>query len=355
MSERPTVSIIIPHLLGDVLSDCLVSIYAGTHGLAFEVIVADDQPYDDGSLGRALQRFPDVRVVRTTDGPQRAPKGMGAGCNRGLEVACGRYAMLLNSDVEVTAGWLTSLVAAAESDERIAACQPKVRSMRARSQFDYGGAAGGMIDVLGFTFCRGRIFEVVEEDRGQYDQSADIFWAMGGAMLVRRSCLEKTGLMDEEFFMHMEEIDLCWRFHLAGFRVLSVPESVVYHHGGYSLKADSFRKTYLNHRNQLIMILKNVSFLNLAWTFPARVLLLSATLLLPLVRGRWKHPFAALAGLFWIFAHPLNIWLRRSASSRARRVSDAEVMAKMYRGSIVYQHFVKGVRTAAELRVGVGA
>ena len=290
-------------------------------------------------------------MVKTGDDFHKSPRGMGAGCNRGLEVARGQYAMLLNSDVEVTDNWLASLVAVA-SDEGVAVCQPKVRSMQTRSRFDYGGAAGGMIDVLGFTFCRGRMFDVVEEDHGQYDRSEDIFWAMGGAMLIKMSCLEKTGLMDEDFYMHMEEIDLCWRFHLAGLRVLSVPGSVVYHHGAFSLKADSFRKTYLNHRNQLVLILKNWSFLNLSWAFPARVLLLSATLFLPLIKGNWKHPLAAIAGLLWVFTHPLNIWLRRSEARRSLAVSDAEVLRKMYRGSIVYQHYVRGVRTVAQLWAG---
>ena len=145
---------------------------------------------------------------------------------------------------------------------------------------------------------------------------------------------------------------LCWRFHLAGLRVLSVPGSVVYHHGAFSLKADSFRKTYLNHRNQLVLILKNWSFLNLFWAFPARVLLLSATLFLPLIKGNWKHPLAAIAGLLWVFTHPLNIWLRRREARRSLAVSDAEVLRKMYRGSIVYQHYVRGVRTVAQLWAG---
>ena len=341
---EPLVSIVIPHFLGDVLSTCLQAVYERTGDVAYEVIVADDQPHDDGSLGRARQQFPDIRIVKVGGG-----RGMGAGCNRGMEAAKGRYAMLLNNDVEVAEGWLPPLVEAAESDRRIAVCQPKVLSLRDRTRFDYGGAAGGMIDVLGYTFCLGRMFERVEQDAGQYDGPRNIFWAVGGAMLVRMSCLERTGLMDEAFYMHNEEIDLCWRMHLAGYRVVSVPRSTVYHYGGWSLQADSFRKAYCNHRNQLVMVLKNLSAERLIWAFPARAALEVATVALGALRGDWKHPVAALAGLLWVLTHPRNVLRRRRQAQRARAVSDRVVTRKMYRGAIVYAYFIRGIRTAASL------
>ena len=341
---EPVVSIVIPHWLGDVLSTCLEAVYERSKGVDFEVIVADDQPYDDGSLGRARQQFPGIRTVKVGGG-----RGMGAGCNRGMEVAGGRYAMLLNNDVEVAEGWLPPLIDAAERDPRIAACQPKVLSLRDRARFDYGGAAGGMIDAFGYTFCLGRMFEKVERDRGQYDSPRDIFWSVGGAMLVRMSCLKRTGLMDEAFYMHNEEIDLCWRMHLAGYRVISVPQSTVYHYGGWSLEADSFRKAYCNHRNQLVMVLKNLSAERLIWTFPARAAFEIATVALGVLRGDWKHPVAALAGLLWVLTHPGDVLRRRCQAQSARTVSDAVASRTMYRGSIVYAHFLRRIRTAASL------
>ncbi len=348
MEEGPMVSIIVAHYLDDILSGCLRAIYERTQGVSFEVIVADDQPYDDGSLGRALQRFPDIRVVKTGGGNGTPTRGMAAGYNRGLEVARGRYAMLMNNDVEVSTGWLEALVAAAEADEGIGACQPKVLSAREPKRFDDGGAAGGMMDVLGYPFCLGRVFDTVEEDEGQYDSSRDLFWALGGAVFIRMSCLEKTGRMDEAFYMHMEEIDLCWRLHLAGFRVVSVPRSVVYHYGGWSLGTERFVRVYLKQRNNLVMVLKNWSAGRLLWIFPLRVCLELCTLL-AIFKGDWKHPAAALGGLLWVFTHPLNILRRRREAQRFRTVSDGEVAAKMYRGSVVFQYFVKGVRTAVKL------
>ena len=344
MLREPLVSVIVPHFLGDILLTCLEFLYERTTGVPFEVIVADDRPHDDGSLQRAQARFPEIRVVNVGGG-----KGMGAGCNRGLEAARGEYAMLLNNDVEVTEDWLAPLVAAMEADPRVGVCQPKVRSLHQREKFDYGGAAGGMMDMLGYTFCLGRLFETVEEDRGQYDRSQEIFWAVGGAMFLRMRCLRETGRMDEGFYMHMEEIDLCWRFHLVGYRVISVPESMVYHYGGWTLDAKGFQKAYLNHRNQLVMVLKNLSALTLAWVFPARVLMEMSTLLLGIVKRDWRRPAAALCGLCWVMFHPTAILRRRRDAQRVRVVKDAEIIGKMYRGVVGIRYFLRGVRKASDL------
>ncbi len=346
--NKPLVSIIIPHYLGDILSECLTFIFERTWGISFEVIVADDQPYCDGSLARAQKKFPDIRIVKTGGGHGEPSKGMGAGCNRGLEVARGTYAMLLNSDVEVGAGWLPPLLAALKSDPGIGACQPKVRALHNRNMFDYGGAAGGLMDRWGFTFCQGRIFEFVEEDVGQYDRPRDIFWAIGGAMFLRIACLEKTGLMDEGFVMHMEEIDLCWRFHLAGYRIAYVPDSTVYHYGGFSLNADRYKKAYFNHRNQLVMMLKNLSLARLGYKFPIRVVMEFANVLW-LLKGHWKHPVAAIAGLLWVLLHPVDILRRRREARRVRIVDDGEIERQLFKGSVVYHYFVRGVKTAREL------
>lgn len=347
--NKPLVSIIIPHYLGDILSECLTFVYERTSDISFEVIVADDQPYSDGSLTRAKENFPEIRVVKTGGGNGRPSKGMGTGCNRGLEVARGMYAMLLNSDVEVGEGWASPLIAAMESNPSIGACQPKVRSLHDRKMFDYGGAAGGLMDKWGFTFCQGRIFEYVEEDVGQYDHPRDIFWAVGGAMFLRIAYLEQTGLMDEGFFMHMEEVDLSWRFHLAGYRLVYVPNSVLYHYNGFTLSSDSYKKAYFNHRNQLVMLLKNLSLSRLLYKIPIRLGMELANALL-LLKGNWKHPVAALAGLLWVLLHPVNILQRRRKTQRMRSVGDSEIERKLFRGSVVYRHFIRGAKTVRDLR-----
>lgn len=346
--NKPLVSIIIPHYLGDILSECLTFVYKRTSDISFEVIVADDQPYPDGSLARAKEKFPDIRIVKTGGGNGVPSKGMGAGCNRGLEAARGTYAMLLNSDVEVGEGWLPPLLATLSSDATVGACQPRVRSLRDRKMFDYGGAAGGLMDRWGFTFCQGRVFESVEEDVGQYDHPRDIFWAVGGAMFLRTACLERTGLMDEGFFMHMEEIDLCWRFHLAGYRLVYVPDSVLYHYNGFTLSADSYKKAYFNHRNQLVMLLKNLSLSRLLYKIPIRLGMELANVSL-LLKGNWKHPVAALAGLLWVLLHPVDILRRRRKTQKMRSVDDREIERKLFRGSVVYRHFIRGAKTVRDL------
>lgn len=346
--NKPLVSIIIPHYLGDILSECLTFVYERTSDISFEVIVADDQPYPDGSLARAKEKFPDIRIVKTGGGNGVPSKGMGAGCNRGLEAARGTYAMLLNSDVEVGEGWLPPLLAALSSDATVGACQPRVRSLRDRKMFDYGGAAGGLMDRWGFTFCQGRVFESVEEDVGQYDHPRDIFWAVGGAMFLRTACLERTGLMDEGFFMHMEEIDLCWRFHLVGYRLVYVPDSVLYHYNGFTLSADSYKKAYFNHRNQLVMLLKNLSLSRLLYKIPIRLGMELANVSL-LLKGNWKHPVAALAGLLWVLLHPVDILRRRRKTQKMRSVGDREIERKLFRGSVVYRHFIRGAKTVRDL------
>lgn len=344
----PDVSIIIPHYLGDILIDCLASIYEHTSGVTFEVIVADDQPHDDGSIGRALERWPDTRIVKTGGAHGKPSKGLACGCNRGLEVAKGRYAMLLNNDVEVSAGWLSELVLAADADDSIGAAQPKVRSMREKHRLDSEGAAGGMIDLYAYPYCLGRLFDTVEDDEGQYDAPRDIFWALGGAMFVRMSALEKTELLDEGFYMHMEEIDLCWRLHLCGYRVVSVPKSILYHWGGFSLKADSFQRLYLKHRNSLLMLIKNSSATTLLRRLPVRLLIEGITVA-AVLKGDWKRAAAAWAGVIWVLMHPFEVMRRRRLPQRVRKCTDAEVARRMHTGSVVWAYYLSGKKTASSL------
>jgi GT2 family glycosyltransferase len=180
------------------------------------------------------------------------------------------YYLLLNSDVEVTAGWLEPMVALLEDDLSIAACQPKIRSYHHRNMFEYSGAAGGWLDKYGYPFAKGRIFDICEEDRGQYDQSEPIFWASGAAMFIRPAVFHEMNGFDEYFFAHQEEIDLCWRIQLAGYAVYSCPASVVFHVGGGTLPKGNSKKTYLNFRNNKIMLSKNLPMSRKLWIMPAR-------------------------------------------------------------------------------------
>lgn len=229
----------------------LPSVVAHTEGDA-EVVVADNGSTDD-SLQWLRLNYPDVRVIRLDRN-----YGFAGGYNRALREVASEYVLLLNSDVEVTAGWWQPLVEVLDTECDVAAVAPKLLADMERTKFEYAGAAGGFIDYLGYPFCRGRILSNVEEDRGQYDNRRDIFWASGAAMCCRRELFEGLGGFDEDFFAHMEEIDLQWRMQLAGWRVVVEPKSVVYHLGGGTLPASS-RKIFLNHRNNLAMLFKCAS------------------------------------------------------------------------------------------------
>ena len=229
----------------------LPSVVAHTEGDA-EVVVADNGSTDD-SLQWLRLNYPDVRVIRLDRN-----YGFAGGYNRALREVESEYVLLLNSDVEVTAGWWQPLVEVLDTESDVAAVAPKLLADMERTKFEYAGASGGFIDYLGYPFCRGRILSNVEEDRGQYDNRRDIFWASGAAMCCRREVFESLGGFDEDFFAHMEEIDLQWRMQLAGWRIVVEPKSVVYHLGGGTLPASS-RKIFLNHRNNLAMLFKCAS------------------------------------------------------------------------------------------------
>lgn len=216
------------------------------------VIVADNGSTDD-SLAWLAEHYPEVGVIALD-----ANYGFAGGYNRALKQIDTQYCLLLNSDVEVTAGWWQPLVEILDSNADVAAVVPKILADRERDRFEYAGAAGGFIDYLGYPFCRGRILSSVERDEGQYDDARDIFWGSGAALCCRREVFLDMGGFDESFFAHMEEIDLQWRMQLAGWRIMVEPRSVVYHLGGGTLPA-SARKIYLNHRNNLAMLYKCAS------------------------------------------------------------------------------------------------
>ncbi|MBQ6612798.1 MAG: glycosyltransferase family 2 protein [Alistipes sp.] len=226
----------------------LPSVVQHTSGEA-EVVVADNGSTDD-SLQWLHDNYPQVRTIVLDQN-----YGFAGGYNRSLQQVDSDYVLLLNSDVEVTSGWWQPLVELLDNEKDVAAVAPKLRSVDNPDMFEYAGASGGFIDYLGYPFCRGRILSAVERDEGQYDDRRDIFWASGAALCCRREVYVELGGLDEDFFAHMEEIDLQWRMQLAGWRIMVEPRSVVYHLGGGTLPISS-RKVYLNHRNNLAMLFK---------------------------------------------------------------------------------------------------
>ncbi|RXE71249.1 glycosyltransferase family 2 protein [Muribaculaceae bacterium Isolate-002 (NCI)] len=236
----------------DMMRRFLPEVVRSTPAEEADVIVADNGSTDN-SLQVLAEEFPSVKVIVLDKN-----YGFAEGYNRALASVEHEYAVLLNSDVATSDGWLDALKAEMRDNADVAACQPKILSAERRNMFEYAGACGGYIDRHGYPYCRGRIFGSVEEDRGQYDTPADVAWASGAALMVRRKEYLAAGGLDGAFFAHMEEIDLCWRLRLRGFRVRVVPASKVYHLGGGSLPAGNPRKTYLNFRNNLLMLYKNL-------------------------------------------------------------------------------------------------
>ena len=224
--------------------------YSAMEGV--EICVADNASTDE-SVSYLQVNFPNVRLIVLDKN-----YGFADGYNKALQQVEAEYVVLLNSDVEVTPHWLEPLVEYMDAHPEVAACQPKIRSERNKEYFEYAGAAGGYIDKYGYPFCRGRIFEVVEKDQGQYDTIQPIFWATGAALFIRLKDYQEAGGLDGRFFAHMEEIDLCWRLRSRGRGIVCIPQSVVYHVGAATLKKENPRKTFLNFRNNLLMLYKNL-------------------------------------------------------------------------------------------------
>jgi len=234
------------------LKQFLPVLFANTDYVEAEIIVADNAS-TDGSVDYLFKTYPKLRVIILEKN-----YGFAGGYNKALEQIQAKYYVLLNSDVEVTPGWLNPMIDYLETHNEVVACQPKIKAFHTRNFFEHAGASGGFIDYLGFPFCRGRVLGTAEEDRGQYNEVCDVFWATGACLVIRSEIFWKAGAFDETFFAHMEEIDLCWRLKARGHRIVCVPESAVYHVGGGTLNVESPYKTYLNFRNNLLMLYKNL-------------------------------------------------------------------------------------------------
>lgn len=232
-----------------------------------EIIIADNASTDN-SISFLQKNFPEIKIIKFDEN-----FGFAEGYNKALEQIDAKYFILLNSDVDVSEHWIEPVIEMMEKDEKIAACQPKILSYSEPEKFEYAGAAGGFIDKFGFPFCRGRVFQSLEIDNGQYDDATEIFWATGACLFVKAELYKNIGGFDNDFFAHMEEIDLCWRLKNAGFKIIYCPDSKIYHVGGGTLPKSSHIKNYLNIRNNIIMLYKNLPKNRLIYTFFVRIIL----------------------------------------------------------------------------------
>lgn len=267
----------------EMLRQFLPSVVAHSKGEGIEVCVADNASTDN-SLEVMRQEFPDVRLILMDKN-----YGFAEGYNRALAEIDAEYCLLLNSDVEVTDGWLAPMLDYMDVHPEVAACQPKIRSWHRREEFEHAGACGGFMDKYGYPFCRGRMMSTVEVDEGQYDTTIPIFWATGAALLVRTADYREAGGLDSRFFAHMEEIDLCWRLRSRGRGIVCIPQSVVYHVGGATLNKENPRKTYLNFRNNLLMLYKNLPEEELSSVMRIRCCLDMVAALQYLLKGEWGN------------------------------------------------------------------
>lgn len=310
------------------------------------VYVADNNSSDD-SVVFVQDNFPTVRVINI---PKN--EGFATGYNQALRRVEADYYVLLNQDVEVTPAWLQPMLRMIEKDKTVAAVQPKVRAFNNKDCFEYAGAAGGYMDKLGYTFCRGRLFNILERDEGQYDTAAEVFWATGACMMVGAQLFHQFGGLDDDFFAHMEEIELCWRLKNAGYRIMYTPDSTVYHVGGGSLPQGDPRKTYLNFRNNLLMMIKNLSS-SIFWrTFLLRFLLDIIAAYRSLLAGNLAD-YWAIARAHWYVFTKFGFWRKRRKQNWSvikKNAIASPNLVGIYNGSIVWQHFRKGKKRFSELK-----
>lgn len=310
------------------------------HARGTEIIVADNASTDD-SRDIVRQSFPTVRLIELTEN-----KGYAGGYNEALKKVDADCYVLLNSDIEVTQNWLEPVILLMEKDPVIAAVQPKIKAFRNRSAFEYAGASGGFIDRLGYPFCRGRIFETIEEDRGQYDDVREIFWASGACMFVRASVFHDIGGFDEHFFAHMEEIDLCWRMKNQGYKIYVQPASEVFHVGGGTLSKSNWRKTYLNFRNNLELIYKNIEDRYLLRSLFLRMCLDGIAAIKFLFSSGFTHFFAIIRAHLHFYKMLPRIRRKRCELKKLIHERNTE---GVFKKSLVVNYFLKGKRTFIDL------
>lgn len=300
------------------------------HSQEAKIIVADNASTDD-SLNFLATTHPDVEVIKLEKN-----FGFAGGYNQALKQVDAKYYAIINSDIEVTANWLSPLVQFLNDHTDYAAVQGKILSYHQRTHFEYAGAAGGFIDNLGYPYCRGRLFNTLEEDTGQYDTQIDIDWTSGACMLIRREVFHDVGGFDGDFFAHMEEIDLCWRMRGHGWKLACIPDSTVYHVGGGTLNKTSPFKTYLNFRNGLSLLLKNLPANQLFYKLPLRLVLDGIAAIKMCVESSPKHLVAILKAHFHFYSRA-----QRDYRKRMKPLSSS-------RKSILVAYYLKGKKTFSQ-------
>jgi GT2 family glycosyltransferase len=334
----PSVAIVILNYNGrNYLEKFLPFVIASTYPNK-KIIVADNGSIDDSVLFLA-NNFKTIEIILIEKN-----LGFAGGYNEALKQVQSDYYILLNSDVEVKPTWIEDMITLMESDKTIAACQPKILSYYNKKNFEYAGACGGWIDKLGYVFARGRVFDLCEEDNGQYNSIEKVFWATGAALCIRAERFHEMNGFDDYLFAHMEEIDLCWRLHRKGYNIYCCPASVVYHVGGGTLPKTNPRKVYLNFRNNFIMLLKNLPFAEAIWKIPLRVLL------------DWVFAFKSLLkkdvqSFTAVFKAQVGViqWMGKRYTYQKLRSKKIKNIPGVYDGSLIWAYFVQRKKHFSEI------
>ncbi|NOU37418.1 MAG: glycosyltransferase [Ferruginibacter sp.] len=334
----PTVAVVILNWNGkQFLEKFIPSVIQSTYK-NLQIIVADNASSDD-SISFLKQTYPFIKIIVNP-----VNEGFAKGYNTALKNITSDYFVLLNSDVEVTPNWIEPIIKLMESDNLIAACQPKILEYNNKNKFEYAGASGGFIDKLGYPFARGRIFNTLETDIGQYNTAMPCFWATGAAMFVKASVFDFVNGFDEYFFAHQEEIDLCWRMQLNGFKIYVEPASVVYHVGGGTLPKGNSKKTFLNFRNNLIMLFKNTQKSKLFLLLPTRLFLDTLAAFKGLVSGDTGY-FIAIFKAYFYFAQ----WIIYYRKKNTDKFHTSKTPISIYPKSILWHYYFKNKKKFSEI------
>ncbi len=337
-ASLPKVSVVILNWNGkNFLEKFLPSVIASTYN-NLQIIIADNAS-TDGSVSFVKDKYPQIEIIVNTTN-----EGFAKGYNTALKQISSEYYVLLNTDVEVTPMWIEPIIALMEARKDMAACQPKILSYNNKKQFEYAGASGGWIDQFGYPFGRGRIFDLCELDQGQYDAIEPVFWASGAAMFIRSSAFHAVSGFDVNFFAHQEEIDLCWRLQLAGYKIYVQPASIIYHVGGGTLPMGDKRKVYLNFRNNLVMLTKNLPLQERLWKILFRVGLDSI--------AAWKGLLSG-SGITFIAIAKAHLhywrWMFFTQYKRAHPPMSTSKLIGVYKGLIIWDYFIKRRKTFSEI------
>ncbi len=345
MNEQivPEVAVIVLNHNGKkFLDDCFNSLRLTTYS-NYKIYLLDNASTDN-DVEYVQANFPEVVIIQNTQN-----NGFCAAYNLAFKQCKGKYFLCLNNDVKVKPDWLTHLVNVAEEDDMIAALQPKIVSFFDETKFEYAGSSGGMMDVYGFPFLRGRVFDTIEDDNGQYNEVIDVFWTCGAACFIRASVLNEIGNFDETIVHHMDEIDLNWRMHLLGYKVKVVPQSVILHYGGATIQQQSFKKMYWNHRNSLYLLLKNYGLQNAISKTIIHILLDYMAAGKSIVSLEFTRAFAILYAHIWIVLNIFLIVKKRKQVQKIRTKNDEYILKSMYPRSVVLQYFFGKKKTYTEL------